>query len=263
LDFDPGTKWQYSNTNYVIAGRIVELLSGEPLFRFLQIRIFTPLRMTSVYNTDLGRLGDTDAQGYFRYALGPLRPAPKELLSPESYKEMFTSVKLKDDADTHYGLGVFTAPRDGHAALEHDGEVSGFVSENIVFPDDHAAVTLLTNEDVSSAAQEIGRDITPLLLGSAAPSHGAEQALAQARSIFAELQNGMLDRSLFTANANTYFAEQAIHDFASSLKPLGAPTSFTEASERLRGGMTFRAFLLGFNDPKTKLVVTTYTVPRR
>jgi CubicO group peptidase (beta-lactamase class C family) len=38
LDFDPGTKWQYSNTNYVIAGRIVEQVSGQPLFRFLQQR---------------------------------------------------------------------------------------------------------------------------------------------------------------------------------------------------------------------------------
>src|SRR3984957_6236556 len=40
LYFDPGTKWQYSNTNYVIAGRIVEQVSGEPLFRFLQERVF-------------------------------------------------------------------------------------------------------------------------------------------------------------------------------------------------------------------------------
>ena len=36
LDFEPGTKWQYSNTNYVIAGLIVEKASGVPLFQFLQ-----------------------------------------------------------------------------------------------------------------------------------------------------------------------------------------------------------------------------------
>src|ERR1700761_1847171 len=148
LDFEPGTKWQYSNTNFVIAGLIVEKLSGEPLMRFLQQNVFTPLDMKSVYNSDVARLGDTDAAGYIRYALGPLRPAPKEgagwmfaagelampsydlalwnismmnqsLLSAESYKQMFTSIKLKDGSDSGYGLGVFTTPRLGHPALEH------------------------------------------------------------------------------------------------------------------------------------------------
>jgi D-alanyl-D-alanine carboxypeptidase len=292
LDFDPGTKWQYSNTNYVIAGRIVEQLSGEPLFRFLQIRIFTPLQMVSVYNSDIARLGDTDPQGYLRYALGPPRPAPKEgpgwmfaagelampasdlalwnisimnqsLLSAESYKEMLTSVKLKDGTDTHYGLGVFIRQLNGRAALEHGGEVSGFVSDNIVFPVDHAAITVLTNEDASSAASEIAKEITPLLLGvdSSAADHAAELALAQAKAIFTGLQDGKIDRSLFTANCNAYFSQQAIDDFTASLKPLGAPTSFEQASEQLRGGMTFRAFRLGFSDPAKKLVVTTFAMP--
>ena len=52
LDFDPGTKWQYSNTNYVIAGVIVEKVSQMPLLTFLQQNIFKPLSMTSVANID-------------------------------------------------------------------------------------------------------------------------------------------------------------------------------------------------------------------
>src|SRR5438105_15417945 len=52
LDFEPGTKWQYSNTNYVIAGTIVERVSGSPLVEFLQKRVFSRLGMTSVVNTD-------------------------------------------------------------------------------------------------------------------------------------------------------------------------------------------------------------------
>src|SRR5215216_704662 len=78
LDFDPGTKWQYSNTNYVIAGLIIEKASGQPLLQFLKEKVFTPLGMTSVANTDEAKLGDTDPSGYMRYALGPLRAAPKE-----------------------------------------------------------------------------------------------------------------------------------------------------------------------------------------
>ena len=77
LDFEPGTKWQYSNTNYVIAGLIVEKASGKPLLQFLQEKIFTPLNMKSVTDIDRAKLFDTDPIGYLRYALGPPRPAPK------------------------------------------------------------------------------------------------------------------------------------------------------------------------------------------
>src|ERR1700691_5193269 len=45
LDFDPGTRWQYSNTNYVAAGRIIEEVTRAPLMTFLRARIFQPLGM--------------------------------------------------------------------------------------------------------------------------------------------------------------------------------------------------------------------------
>src|SRR5512146_3028919 len=78
LDFDPGTKWQYSNTNYVIAGLIVEKASGMPLVDFLRREDFTPLLMESVFISYDGALPPTDDQRYLRYALAPPRPAPKE-----------------------------------------------------------------------------------------------------------------------------------------------------------------------------------------
>jgi CubicO group peptidase (beta-lactamase class C family) len=56
LDFEPGTKWQYSNTNFVIAGAIVEKVAGLPFFQFLQANIFKPLNMTSVMDIDQSRL---------------------------------------------------------------------------------------------------------------------------------------------------------------------------------------------------------------
>src|SRR5437867_3668114 len=78
LDFEPGTKWQYSNTNYVIAGVIVEKVARMPLLQFLRERVFMPLQMKSVADTDQEKLPMSDPTGYLRYALGPLRPAPKE-----------------------------------------------------------------------------------------------------------------------------------------------------------------------------------------
>ena len=70
LDYAPGTQWQYSNTGYVVAGQIVEKVAGEPLFSFLQRRIFRPLRMTSVVDMDKA-VGPKFPQGYGRAALGP------------------------------------------------------------------------------------------------------------------------------------------------------------------------------------------------
>ncbi|ABF41718.1 beta-lactamase [Candidatus Koribacter versatilis Ellin345] len=290
LDFDPGTRWQYSNTNYVIAGAIVEKVSGSELFRFLQQNVFAPLKMSSVYNSDIESLGKTDAEGYIRYALGPLRPAPpagngwmfaagelampvydlalwdisvmnQSLLAPKSYAEMNDSFKLKDGDDTHYGLGVFVARRMDRPAIEHSGEVSGFVAENVVFPDDKAAIVVLTNQDATSAASLIARQVAPLIL-SPEPKHAAASPEeTQALAIFTGLQQGKLDRSLFTQWCNDYFNNQAIQDFESSLKPLGAPVTFNMSAEELRGGMTFRSFTLTFKDPKQKLRVTTYTMP--
>src|SRR5690242_2141910 len=128
LDFEPGSKWQYSNTNYVIAGVIVEKASGMPLLQFLREKVFTPLGMKSVANIDQDKLGETDPVGYLRYALGPPRLAPKEgkgwlfaaaelampaedlarwdisiieqkLLKPTSYHEFETDVLLKNGLD--------------------------------------------------------------------------------------------------------------------------------------------------------------------
>jgi D-alanyl-D-alanine carboxypeptidase len=50
LDFEPGTKWQYSNTNYVAAGAIVERLSEMSVLDFLHRRVFDPLGMKTVFD---------------------------------------------------------------------------------------------------------------------------------------------------------------------------------------------------------------------
>jgi hypothetical protein len=53
--------------------------------------------------------------------------------------------------------------------------------------------------------------------------------------MFEGLQHGRINRSLFTLNANAYFSEQALADFASSLGPLGTPQEFVELAHGLRG----------------------------
>ncbi len=283
LDFEPGTKWQYSNTNFVIAGRIVETITGAPLMDLLVSRIFRPLGMKSVWNSDEAKLTSVDATAYYRHALGPLRVAPKEgrgwmfaagelamtahdlalwdesliaqtVLKPESYKQMFTEVKLKDGKGTHYGLGVFVQDRNGHRSIEHGGEVSGFVSDNEVLVDDGIAVAVLTNQDAVGAASSIAKLTAPAVLNT--PLTAPEQ---QAIDMYHGLQQGRIDRSLLAPNLSDYFTPEALADFRDGLGPLGEPLTFHQAGEQLRGGMTFRAFQIVY--PGKRLTLTTYTYP--
>jgi D-alanyl-D-alanine carboxypeptidase len=286
LDFDPGTKWQYSNTNYVIAGVIVEKVARMPLLQFLQQKVFMPLGIKSTFDTDSGPLTENDPRGYLRFALGPLRPAPKEgkgwmfaagelamtaedlakwdlsvinrsVLKPASYREMETDVLLKNGLDTHYGLGVDVNQQSGHRAISHGGEVSGFTATNTVFPDDRAAVVVLTNQDAASASGAIAGGIGSLLFATNDPATPAK--LEQAKKIFADLQQGKIDRSLFTDNANFYFSDDALKDFQAGLGPLGTPQSFTQASQGLRGGMILRVYIIRF--PQRVVRAWTYEMP--
>ena len=75
------------------------------------------------------------------------------------------------------------------------------------------------------------------------------------------MQQGQIDRTLFTDNCNAYFSQQALDDFSSSLKPLGAPTTFHQLAEELRGGMSFRVFAVAFKNSPQQVHVTTYTMP--
>jgi len=282
LDFEPGTQWQYSNTNYVIAGLIVEKVAGQKLMDFMQERIFRPLGMRSAWDSDQAKLTQADATPYIRYALGPLRQAPKEgagwefgagelamtahdlalwdesliarnLLKPESYREMFTEVKLKDRKGTQYGLGVSVGDLDGHLDVSHDGEVIGFVSDNEVLVDNGVAAVVLTNH-LGVGAAAIAKLSASTLAG---PKQSPEEQ--EMLALYRGLQKGKLDRSKLAPNLDGYFDAPAVADFKNSLGPLGDPLTFRQVESSLRGGMTFRSFRVVY--PTRTLRLTTYTYP--
>ena len=284
LDFEPETKWQYSNTNYVAAGVIVERLSGMSVLDFLHRRVFDPLGMKTVFDCDSSALPSGAPTRYHRYGLGPARPAPKEgkgwlfaagelamtasdlakwdiamidqaILKPQSYREMEKAELLKNGASTQYGLGVGVSLVNGRRVLAHGGEISGFTAQNSVYPDDRAAVIVLTNMDANRAGTNLANKIGEIIF---TPT-GNRDSLAKAKAILVDLQKGKIDRSLFTENANAYFDKQCLHDLASSLAPLGAPTDFELVSEGLRGGMTGRRYRAKFQ--KKTLGVSTYAMP--
>jgi hypothetical protein len=168
---------------------------------------------------------------------------------------MEKEVVLKNGLGTRYGLGVDVRQEFGQRAIEHGGEVSGFTAHNMVFPDARIAVVVLVNEDSVEASSDIARKIAALLFREA----DAGKQEDQSREIFAALQHGKINRSLFTDNCNSYFSEQALQDFAGSLGPLGSPTEFTQTYKQDRGGMTFRLFEVQF--PKKTVEVWERIMP--
>jgi len=276
LDFAPGTQWQYSNTGYVVAGLIVEKVSGMKLLDFLNARIFKPLGMTA-FDQDLAT-GPNFPQGYGRHALGPVRPEPpaaqgwlyaagelsmsatnlakwdiarinRSVLTPAAWQTQETSVKLKDGTDPHYGLGVSIRDAAGRRMIEHNGEAVGFISENMVFPEDKAAFVVLTNTWSSGAAGSIANSFATALLPPAPVSAADSAAAAKVKLVLDQLRAGTLDRALLTDNANYYFTAIAQADYRESLAPLGEPISITATGPaRLRGGFVLRSYRIRFAD---------------
>jgi D-alanyl-D-alanine carboxypeptidase len=272
LNFEPGTKWQYSNTNFVLAGLIFEKAAGQPLPEFLRQRIFQPLGMESAAPWPPFR--PEDAVAYTRFALGPPRPVGREaagwyyaagnlamtpsdlakwdmaflekkILSPRSYEEFTRETRLANGDLSHYALGLDVLDFHGIPEFEHSGEVSGFLSSNAVYPTRHAAIVVLSNEDGVSLVGPLTRQIASILLLPDQPAASAKDT-AQVRAILEGLRKGRIDRALFTANANSYFTPAALRDFAASLSALGKLKDVTAAGENLRGGMIHRSYRAEF-----------------
>jgi hypothetical protein len=239
--------------------------------------------MTSVSDIDAAPLGEGDPTRYLRYALGPPRVAPKEgkgwlfaagelamtprdlalwdisvmdqaLMQPASYRTQQTEVQLASGVGTHYGLGVGVNMTDGRRVIAHNGEVSGFTTENDIYPDERAAVVVAVNLDASPAVGQIASRISSILF---APAGSPTTAVA--RKILEGLQKGQIDRALFTSNANAYFSEAALKDFAASLGPLGAAQEFEQTAQSLRGGMTLRRYRAKFASKAVR--ITTFWMP--
>ncbi len=173
LLFAPGSRYDYSNTNYLLLGIIVARVSGEPLGAFLQQRIFAPLGMT---HTQQGYppAGTTDlALGYADRGNGPQRiyqwnlewlagpggltstvgdlekwdeavRAPG-LFTQDSLTQMFAPGPFPQSYGT-YADGWLISSLSGHLYIWHDGAIGGFQSMNATFPNDGIDIIVLTND---------------------------------------------------------------------------------------------------------------------
>ena len=275
LDYAPGTRWQYSNTGYVVAGMILEKAAGEPLMAFLKRRVLDPVGMRTLNQDDTH--SSAYPTGYRRNALGPVRAvtAPgrgwmfatgmlslsaedlakwniarlnRTVFPVEDWVEQETPVVRFDGTTNGYGLGVYNRLQRERRTISHSGGAVGFFTLNTVYPDSRAAITVLTNADFSGTSGALTEKIEKIVLGgSTATASGEGDRVDDARALYAGLVNGTLDRSRLTANADYYFDATTLADYRSSLKPLGLPTAIEpNGPPRLRGGFVQRSYTLRY-----------------
>jgi CubicO group peptidase (beta-lactamase class C family) len=176
LDFEPGTRWSYSNTGYFLLSKVVEQVSGERFGDYLRTRLFEPLGM---HHSFMGGYAPADA----RLAQGckpgegpnaariPVRPIHEastfgaggvsttlqdwalwddalhdgRLLSPPAMQVMLTPQRLADGSATSYGFGLFVDEFRGARRIQHTGQTQGFVADYQHYPDKDFSVVTLAN----------------------------------------------------------------------------------------------------------------------
>ena len=180
LDFQPGEKWSYSNSGYVLLGYLIEKISGESYAKFVQENIFTPLGMTDSGYDSNSAIIPNRASGYTRTETGfenagyinmtiPLSAGSLysttedllkweqglfggKLLSAESLKKMTTPFKN----DYAFGLAVHTT--NGEEEIQHNGGIEGFNTSLAYYPNDKLTVAVLGNVN-GSAPDEIAHNL--------------------------------------------------------------------------------------------------------
>lgn len=196
-DFEPGTSWNYSNTNYILAGMIIERVTGRDWASEVQARIITPLGLTGTFEPgEDPDLPSPHSQGYNLFveneplvdvtsynhtwggAAGSLITTlddltrfwralqSGELLAPAQLAEMQTTVPATGLEEVipgvRYGLGIMQVPTTcGGSYWAHFGDTTGFTTRNAVNLEGTRSVVLSNNTsfDVGPALQVIEDDL--------------------------------------------------------------------------------------------------------
>jgi CubicO group peptidase (beta-lactamase class C family) len=175
LDFVSGEKWAYSNLGYLTLGIVIHKVTGEFYGDFLQKRIFKKLGMNSTriiseadiipnraagYRLEKGELKNqewvspslnTTADGSLYFTLEDMAKwdealDQQTLLSPASFEQMWTPVKLNDGRHASYGFGWSVGKNAlGHRLIEHGGAWQGFATYIGRHPDEHLSIVVLCN----------------------------------------------------------------------------------------------------------------------
>jgi CubicO group peptidase (beta-lactamase class C family) len=275
LDFDPGTRWSYSNTGYTILGRVLERAGGKPLGALLEERIFRPLGMAQTLYEPTRP--ERRASGYVSWALSEMEPALLEgagwigapggiwstaadiarwdialmrpgFLSPASREVLFGERILRDGVPTGYAGGLSVGQGGGRTVFSHGGATSGFSASNVFVPIDTAAVVILSNTDQNVGTGAFTRMVSPPRTAAPPPPRRSQtamtpptprgaSALGKAVSFFNDLQHGTVDRRTLSPDYTAFLTPERVRQASRTLAPLGEVTAAELQGVSERGGM--------------------------
>jgi CubicO group peptidase (beta-lactamase class C family) len=234
LEFRPGERFSYSNTNYVLAAMIVERVGGARRFgAILQDNLFGPLGMSATRTDDQQAVIPGRANGY-NWVDGTLLNAAyisptnsfgsgnvistvpdllkwvaalhdRRVVNAAMLAQMLTPAVLSGGQPIHYGLGTELGERDGHSFVGHGGEVAGFNSQVVRYSGDRLTVVVLTNQG-DAPTDEIAHHVAAIELGwpvvSLAPIPDSDPIFTtRFRQLLATMATGVADPQEFTEDA--------------------------------------------------------------
>jgi len=208
VDFRPGSRWSYSNANYMLLALIVERLAEVPYERALAEELFVPLDLSSLRHCTPLPQGRDEARGHVLRdgrvtnaaaenmnwirgdgglcgsALDVARwsrlLATEQVVSARSYELMSAPAQLDDGSRVDYGFGLSLVSLDGRRKIAHNGAMLGFSASAAYYPDDDLTVVVLTNRgDVRT--ESIERAVARRLLRLPGPDLRGRDLSAQAR----------------------------------------------------------------------------------
>jgi D-alanyl-D-alanine carboxypeptidase len=285
LSFAPGTKWEYSSTNFELLGRIVEIASGAPWNAYIRANIFKPAGMTeSAFMEDEAGIADF-ASGYAVAKDGNLIPTRSfngwasaagaivstatdvakwdaalmggKLLSRADLAAMLRPGVLSGGkAKTHYGYGWFVDTFDNQARVFHNGATLGFTASNQIYPALSQAVIVLENnksnaDSADGVARAVFNALHPALAHAALPKAAADEDPAvtkRAKRVWDALMSGAPDRSEFTASFNAELTPDAVRGATAEFKVMGTPTAWSYGGKTVTSNGTSYVYRPVFAD---------------
>lgn len=192
FDFDPGTKWAYSNTNYYLLGMVVAKAVGKPYAEFMDDEFFKPLGLTHTRYGSLRDIVPQRAQGYeYDPASGRIHNAAAismnvpggagalistagdlvrwqialangRAVSPGSFQQMIGSTVDVGDGVNKYGFGLMVGESGGQRRIWHNGGINGFNSMLMWLPDEGLRVAVISNDIALPSDAIAGRIVAAL-----------------------------------------------------------------------------------------------------